>query len=59
MTEMAVQIGGKVVVILACRGNPMTGRAIINDAGMVKHRADEGAGVMTDPAILVGRHMVG
>ena len=53
MTEMAIQSGRHVVVILTGRSNPMAGRAIINDASMIKHRSDESTGVMTDTAILV------
>ena len=53
MTEMAIQRGRNVVVILTGRSNPMAGRAIINDASMIKHRSDESTGVMTDTAILV------
>jgi len=53
MTEMAIQSGRNVVVILTGRSNPMAGRAIINDASMIKHRSDESTGVMTDTAILV------
>jgi hypothetical protein len=58
MTEMAIQRGRNVVVILASRGNPVAGRAIINDAGMIKHRSDEGTGIMTDATILVCCYMV-
>ena len=31
----------------------MTRSTIVHDAGMIKHRPDEGPGVMTDTAILV------
>lgn len=55
---MAIQIGRKMVVILAGRGNTMTGRAIINDAGMIEYRSNKGTGIMTDPAILVCGYMV-
>ena len=43
--------------MLACRGHAMAGRAVVDDAGMIEHRPDESAGVMTDTAILVGRYM--
>jgi hypothetical protein len=35
----------------------MAGLAIVYDAGMIKHRPEEGLGVMTDTAILVCWYM--
>ena len=58
MAEMAVQRGRKMIVILTSGCNPVAGRAIINDTGMIKHRSDEGTGVMTDTTILVRNYMV-
>ena len=51
MTGIAIQSGYKVrrvgLGILADRCTTiMAGFAIVNDAGMVKHRSNEGAGVM-------------
>jgi hypothetical protein len=51
MTGTAIQSGYKVrwvgLGILADRCTTiMAGLAIVHDAGMVKHRSDEGAGVM-------------
>jgi len=53
MTEMAIQRGRNVVVTHTGRRYAMTGRAIVDDAGMIKHRPDESTGVMTDTAILI------
>ncbi len=56
MAGAAIQSSRNVVVILTCRGNPMAGRAIINDAGMIEHRASEAKREfcgMTNTAILV------
>ena len=58
MAEMAVQRGRNMIVILTRRCNPMAGRAIVNDTGMIKHSSDEGAGVMTDTTILARSDMV-
>jgi hypothetical protein len=58
MAEMAVQRGRKMIVILTSGCNPVAGRAIINNTGMIKYRSDEGTGVMTDTTILVRRYMV-
>ena len=58
MTEMAIHRGCNVGAMLTGRRNPVTGRAVVHDAGMIEHRTDECAGVMTDTAILVGRHMI-
>lgn len=55
MTEMAIRRGRNMVVMLAGRGDPVTGRAIVHDAGMIKYRAGKCAGVVTDTAILVRR----
>ena len=65
MTGAAIQICRKVGGIglgrLANRGNTvMTGLAIVHDAGMIEHRADEAkreSGGMTDTAILVCWYM--
>lgn len=59
MAEMAVHRSRNVIGMLTGCSNPMTGRAIVNDAGMIEHGTDKGAGVMTDTAILIGRHMAG
>jgi len=58
MTEMAVHRGRDMAWMLAGRGDPVTGRAVVHDTGMIEHRTDKCAGVMTDTAILVGRHMI-
>lgn len=57
MTEMAVQCGCDVGIMLACRGHPVTGRAVVDDAGVIEHRTDECRGVVTDTAVLVGRNV--
>ena len=57
MTEMAVQRGCNVGVMLAGRGHPMAGRTVIDDAGVIEHRTGERTGVVTDAAVLVGRDM--
>ena len=54
VAEMAIQPGRDVGAVHTGRRNPVAGRAIVDDAGMIKHCADEGSGVMTDTAILVG-----
>lgn len=59
MAEVTVCRSRHVTDVLACRGYPVTGRAIVDDTGMIEHRTDKRAGVMTDTAILIGRHMVG
>lgn len=59
MTEMAIRRGRDMAGVLTGRANPMTGRAIIHDAGMIKHGTDKRAGVMTDTAILICGDMVG
>ncbi len=59
MAEMAVYRSRHVAGVFTGCTYSMTGRAIIDDAGMVKHGPDEGAGVMTDTTVLIGRHMVG
>jgi hypothetical protein len=53
MTEMAIQRGRNVFVMLTRCGYTVAGRAIVHDTGMIKHRTDESTGVMTDTAILV------
>ena len=57
VAEMAVQRGCNVGTMLTGRGHPVAGRAVVDDAGVIKHRTDERAGVVTDTAILVGRDM--
>ena len=37
----------------------MAGRTVIHDAGVIKGSRQESGGLVTDMAILVGRHMVG
>ena len=59
MAEVTVCRRRHVTGVLAGCGYPMTGRAIVDDAGMIEHRADEGSGIMTDTAVLIGRHVVG
>jgi len=64
VTEVAIQAGLEVgrigLGIFTNSSHPvMTGSTIVHDAGMIEHRADEGAGVMTDPTILVRYHMIG
>lgn len=54
MTEMAIQSGRNVAGMLSGRRYPMAGIAIIDDAGMIKHRTDKGIGVMADATILIG-----
>ena len=54
VAEMAIQRSRYVIITHAGRRNPVAGRTVVHDAGMIKHRADEGSGVMTDTAILVG-----
>jgi len=63
MTGMAIQsgrdVGGVGLSIHANRGTTiMTRSTIVHDTGMIKHRSDEGTGVMTDTAILVCWYMV-
>ena len=53
MTEMAIQRSRYVIITLTGRRNPVAGRAIVDDAGMIKHRSGKGIGVMTDTAILI------
>ena len=58
MTEVTIQRccnmrGIGLGVLTDRRTAVMAGLAIVHDAGMIKHRADEGSGVMTDTAILV------
>ena len=57
MAEMAVQRGGNVGSMLAGCGHAVAGRAVVDDTGVIEHRADERTGVVTDTAILVGRYM--
>ena len=46
--------------IFTDRGNTvMAGSATVDDAGMIKCRADEGTGIMTEAAILKGSNMCG
>jgi hypothetical protein len=59
MTEVTIQSccnmrGIGLGILTDRRTAVMAGLAIVHDAGMVKHSADEGSGVMTDTAILVG-----
>lgn len=54
MAEVAIQPGRYVIITHTGRRNPVAGRTVVHDAGMVKYRADEGSGVMTDTAILIG-----
>jgi len=53
MTEMAIQRCRNVAITHTGRRHTMTGRAIVHDAGMIKHRPFERTGVMTDTAILI------
>ena len=62
MTQAAIQrgdnVGGVGLGILANRDTTiMTGNTIVDDAGMIEHRADEAARGMTDTAILIGINM--
>ena len=58
MTGTAIQrgrdVGGIGLRIHTNRGTTiMTRSTVVHDAGMIKHRSDEGPGIMTDTAILV------
>ena len=58
VAEMAVHRRRQVRTVHTCRGcTVMTGRAVIHDAGVIEYRTDEARRVMTDDAILVGRHV--
>jgi len=57
MAEMAIQIGGKVVEIHTDRRAAVAALAIVDDAGMVKHRTGEGVGIVANATILTGRNM--
>ena len=59
MAEMAVCRSRHVTGVFTGCAYSVTGRAIIDDAGMIEHGPDEGTGVMTDTTVLIGRHMVG
>jgi hypothetical protein len=54
MAEMAIQRGCNVVTTHTGRRNPVAGRTVVHDAGMIEHCPDEGGGVMTDTAVLIG-----
>ena len=58
MTDAAILIRRHMIERLADRGDSMAGRAVIHDTGVVKHRADETGGVMTDTAIFGCCNMV-
>ena len=57
VAEMAVQVGGQVAEILSDRRGAVAGCAIVHDAGVIEHRADERIGVVTHAAVLKGRHV--
>jgi len=62
MTEVAIQasfkVGGVSLGSLANRCNTVMARStIVHDTGMIEHRSDEAAGVMTDATILVCCYM--
>jgi len=53
MTEMAIQSGRNVSIMFTGRRNPVAGRTIVNDAGMIKPCSDKTAGGVTDSTILI------
>ena len=57
VAEMTIQRGRNVRAVFAGRRHAVAGRAVVDDAGMIEHRANEGRGVMTDTAVLVGGYM--
>ena len=57
VAEMAVQRGCNMGIMLAGRGHPVAGRAVVDDTGVIEYRTDESTGVMADTAVLVGRNM--
>lgn len=57
MTEVAIQSGRDVAVMLTGRRNPMAGRAVVDDAGMIKPCSDKTTGGMTDSTILICWYM--
>ena len=63
MTGDAIQAGRNVrghgIRHADCGIAIMTRDAIVDDAGMIEGRRNEGAGIMADTTILVGRYMTG
>ena len=58
VTEMAVHRRRQVRVMLTRRCSAvMTGRAIIDDTGVIEYRTDKARRVVADTAVLVGGHM--
>ncbi len=58
VTGATIQAGGNVIVMFTkCRRTIVTGRTVINDAGMIESSADEASGRMTDATILVRCYM--
>ena len=59
MAEVTVLVCRQVIKCLAGTDNTvMTRRAVTRDSSMIKHRADESTGIMTDAAILIGCNMI-
>lgn len=58
VTDAAVLCGRHVVARLAAGGDPMAGRAVVHDAGMIRKRARKTVGVMTGSTVGVGRRVV-
>ena len=58
VTGATIQAGRNVIVIFTkCRRTIVTGRTVINNAGMIESSADEASGCMTDAAVLVSCYM--
>lgn len=56
--QAGLKVGGVDLGIFANRSHAvMTRSTIVQDTGMVEHRPDEGAGVMTDPTVLACCYM--
>ena len=58
VAEMAIQRCRQVGVVLALRGCAIVaGCTVVDNAGVIEHRADKAGGVMADTAILAGRYV--
>ncbi len=59
VTEMTIQRGRDMGAVFAGRSHPVTGRAVVDDPGMIEPCANEAAGRVTNTAVLIGRNVAG
>ena len=54
VAEMTIQRGRDMGAVFAGRSHPVTGRAVVDDPGMIEPCANEAAGRVTNTAVLIG-----